>query len=403
MFKPLRPQKTVCRVLTGIGRSAIAVIQVSGPDAWCVIRNGVKWARDGEIFIGQVRYGQWLGGNIIDSQPESVVVSMCKDGAIEVHCHGGTAAIERIIGDLRDAGAELANDAIDRCEPVLHDEALSMLIQCTTERMAAIAMDQLRGALADWSLRWLERLEASANELHAHERLMNELRTESLQVSRWGTMGVRLGVPFRVVLVGAPNVGKSTLMNRMVGWDRSITYDEAGTTRDILHASTVLGGLPIRLTDTAGIRMSNEAIEREGVRRSEQEIHAADVVVTVSDSWSQNEGVQPPESIASALNAIAPEHWLRVLNKADRLSLDEQEQANNDLALIQTVATTGVGVERLEHAIVDAIAKSLPPAKAAVPVSVRQQALMEQLAIVERVDSARELIDELSGPSIVGD
>ncbi len=404
---PSPAQTTVCRVLTGAGRSAIAVIQVNGPDAWRAIRSCVKFARDGEIAIGHVRYGQWVGAKSNDAPPESVVISMnkdkaSKDAAIEVHCHGGAAAIERIIGDLRDAGAELASDSLDRSESILQDEAISMLSQCATERMAAIAMDQVRGALAQWSLRWLERLESDATDLEAREQAIIELRADALQVSRWGEIGVRLGVPFRVVLVGSPNVGKSTLMNRIVGWDRSITYDEAGTTRDVLHASTVLGGLPIRLTDTAGIRMSNEAIEREGVRRSEQEIHAADVVVTVSDSWSLNDGIQPPPSIVSALGAIAPERWLRVLNKADRLLPDEQERANNDSQLIQTVATTGDGVERLQHSIVASIAKSLPPAKAAVPVSSRQQELIKQLAIVERIDSAFELIHELRGPSIVG-
>jgi tRNA modification GTPase len=323
---------------------------------------------------------------------------LSEDGSIEVHCHGGSAAIERIVGDLRVLGAEPANDPSCANESLLAAEVVTVLGQCTTQRMAAIAMDQVRGALESWSLRWLGLQESVSSVSESREQVLADLRSEAIQIARWGEIGVRLGVPFRVVLVGAPNVGKSTIMNRIVGWDRSITYNEAGTTRDILHASTVLDGLPIRLTDTAGIRSSDEAIEREGVRRSENEIDNADVVVTVADKWALGGSVQPPESIASALRALArQQRWIRVLNKADRLSPNERSDADQDSQLIQTVATIGDGIDRLQRAITNSISMRLPPANAAVPVSIRQQTLVNELTSVKTVAEAIQLLHELRG------
>ncbi len=388
-MESLQPtSNTCCRLLTGAGRSAIAVIEVVGHSAWAAIQRCVEFASSGELAVGQLRYGKWTGPAGDHGHQESVVVSLAMASSspvFEVHCHGGTAAVSRIMEDLALVGVRRELESTTATQSILADEALAALSRCTTERMATIALDQVRGAMSDWINEWLGSLERNVES----GSVLGQLHASARQLADWGSMGVRLGEAFRVVLVGAPNVGKSTLMNRLVGWDRSITYDGAGTTRDVLHSATVLEGLPIRLTDTAGLRTSEEVIEREGIRRSESEIQTADVVVVVRDTIAED-GEPQAHGRGSA-------RWIRVFNKSDRLTESERVRLAADPDELATVAIAGEGIDELQQRIVAAISRALPPRGAAVPVSVRQWDLMEQLAVADSMATAMQILGRLSG------
>ena len=253
-WDPGEPTAPQCALLTGVGRSAVAVIGIHGPRAGDAIDQGFSPNTVAPYRAGQIRYGDWRG--------ESVVVTPLGGELFEIHCHGGPAAASRIIEDLRGFGVQHVRQIQWRQQhtPLLIREANQVLASCLTARTAAIALDQVRGALLKWCERLLKNIEGIQGEV-PDEALREKIRV----VAEWGSYGCRITEPFRVVLVGPPNVGKSSLINAIVGYDRSITMDVAGTTRDVLHADTVINGLPIRLSDTAGMRAADDEIERRGM------------------------------------------------------------------------------------------------------------------------------------------
>lgn len=319
------------QVLTAAGRSAVAVIRWSGPDSDRMLAECFAAATERPMRTGQVRFGSWHGGRQ-DVIGESVVVTAVHDGAgqgYEVHCHGGPIAVGRVVDDLRGLGCEEVELFEGSSE--LECTAEKLLCHCTTARTAGVVMDQIRGTLR----RWL------ANPGNGG--------ITAAQILRYADLTMRISQPLSVVLVGSPNVGKSSLINALLGYERSITLDQPGTTRDLLHASTAMDGWPVQLSDTAGLRDTDEEIESEGIRRASAAAAAADLVVLVADSDSSFQTDQGWKDV------------IRVRNKVDLqqgpISVDE----------IGTVATTGAGVDRLRDAITRRLLiPALPPGSPAV-------------------------------------
>ena len=265
------PERSIAARLTGAGKSAIAVIGVRGPAAERALEACFRPATDLPLTAGQIRYGEWKSG-------ESVVVTPVKQEHLEIHCHGGEAAIASILNDLTNQGILVvpAEEIDDVGEPLLIREAKEVLRNCSTTRTAAIAMHQVRGALQNWA----DQYQAESNQKAPYPASLRPTAQELIARARFTA---RMSQPLRVVLIGSPNVGKSSLVNAMLGFERSITTSIAGTTRDVLHASTVVNGVPVQLSDTAGVRIATDEIEREGVLRAKKETENADVVMRVRD------------------------------------------------------------------------------------------------------------------------
>ncbi len=229
-----------------------------------------------------LRYGRWVGQSTTSSAEtpsESIVVSCISDQQFEVHCHGGKAAIDRILADLELLGVPTQTQCCDQellnqDQDPLITQACVVLQNCVSDRTAAIAMEQVRGAFRDWRDQSLDLLNRGSDSVTV-------VAKQAAEIAARGKIGVRLERGWDVVLAGAPNVGKSTLVNAMVGFDRSITMDLPGTTRDVLDANTVYDGWPLRIRDTAGLRQAESDIEREGVFRARSAINEADLVVLV--------------------------------------------------------------------------------------------------------------------------
>lgn len=363
-----------CAVLTGRGRSAIAVIGLSGAGAEPVISRGFRPATPHRLAVGQVRYGQWTGWEQPSLAAESVVITPLAEDRFEIQCHGGRAAVARILDDLRSAGAEEI-DAFS-WQPAgdeLQREARRTLAGCLTPRTAAVALDQLRGAMAVWVERWLGVLSAAPTALS--DGSPRQLREEAAAILGYQSVGLHLTQPYRIVLTGPPNVGKSTLMNLLVGYDRSIIDDQAGTTRDVLHADTVIEGLPVRLSDTAGVRVSDEQIERAGMARAVAAAADADLILVVTspdhdplDSFLAGEG--PAAAHLPAADCL----WVH--NKIDRLRPPAQPPPGS----IGTQGLTGEGIATLWQAIADRLAPNWPSAGQPVPMTARQVQLLSRLA-----------------------
>lgn len=371
---------TQCCRLTGPGRSAVAVIGVRGPRAVDVVVACFKINGPRKLQPLQVRYGDWHGGHPgADSDPqpgsesESIVICQTDDDTVEVHCHGGKAAIERIIADLEahQITEIAATEWQSQREPLAISEARSVLSQCLTERTAAIAIQQTRGALVRWA-------ESAKTRLRESDTHLADVRRSASKVADSSKFSTRLAEPFRVILAGQPNVGKSSLVNAIVGYQRSITFDEAGTTRDVLHCETVIDGLPIRISDTAGIRETDQQIEKAGISLAESAIRDADLLV-----W-----VTTPES--DQMHTIDHANMIRVCNKSD-LAADK----SIDPGMISTIATTGSGVDLLISEIADQLVAVFPPTDSAVVVNQRQAECLHAITNARSVDAAVAAIDSL--------
>ncbi|MEM0926610.1 MAG: GTPase [Planctomycetota bacterium] len=357
-----------CEILTGEGRAAIAVVRLAGKDAKEVLEACFQSSAARPIEPGQVRYGHWTGpARGEDNASESVVVVPISASEVEVHCHGGSAAVARIVADMTDCGAR-AVASRDRSPLTsspfdwLIADAESMLVRCTAKRPAAIAMDQVRGAMT----RWCDQMVAKLSEDPSSIR---EVARQATELVAAGQVGARLDLPFDVVLAGPPNVGKSSLINAIVGFERSIATELAGTTRDVLDAETVFDGWPIRFRDTAGLRETPQEIESQGIELANAAIESADLLVIVGEP-----DAAPDESMTRIVDDMRTRKpVIEVLNKADRLV------GETDVKLL-TVATRGQGIENLCRTILDVLLAPLPEAGSAVPTSQKQIRWLQRVA-----------------------
>lgn len=342
----------VCRAacLTPSGRGAIATVVVFGHDARRRVGRHFRPAGPrslDERTTGEIVFGVW---GTADRGGEELVVC-CRDNAtVEVQCHGGRVAVERILADLASDGCQVVSplDWIEaRHADAIEAAALVALSQATTERTAAILLDQLRGA---WrrEVTWIGELVETANQAG---REPTEARERLRLLEMRSAVGQHLTTPWKVVLAGFPNVGKSLLMNRLLGYERSIVFDQAGTTRDVLSGRTAFDGWPVELFDTAGLRISDDSIELAGVERARHQLLAADLIVLVADA--QDPMTEAELRVELGLEQLSLQQpFLFVANKADLLAGTPpvSNSVANEFLLVS--ALTGAGVSQLMAAIV---------------------------------------------------
>ena len=200
-----------------------------------------------EMAEQQIHFGRW------GSDPaEDVVVCRTGSQSYEIHCHGGDAAVRRIMADLKSLGCEIVDWQSQLETDSEHAHALS---RATTLRAAG------------WIATQAGRMERTLMELTAlvADGKRDEAAERANKILAWANFGRHLTQPWEVVLAGRPNVGKSSLINALVGFDRSIVFDEPGTTRDVVTAETALDGWAIRFSDTAGQRGSSNELETAGI------------------------------------------------------------------------------------------------------------------------------------------
>lgn len=288
-------------VATPDGRGAVATVVVDGPEAERLlaacftpaVARGVS-----QLPIDAIVFGHW---HRVDG--EEVVVCRVAGGRIEIHCHGGNAASEAIVADLVRAGAVRSASPvlIEASRLAIESEAMLQLPRARTFRAAAILWDQSCGALRHAILAVLAHL--SAGNLGGAWRELQTLLGRA-------ALGRHLVEPFRVVIAGPPNAGKSSLINALLGYDRSLVFDQPGTTRDVVSATTAFEGWPVELVDTAGLRAAQEPIEAAGVDRARQQLRTADAQLIVFD------GAAPWAAENDALVADCPDAIV-VHNKSD--------------------------------------------------------------------------------------
>ena len=341
-------------VWTPSGRGAVATIRVRGDlvglsEQLAEVFQAASGRALCEVPIGQIGFGRW--GQLT---AEDVVVCRTQRDVFEIHCHGGDAAVRRILNDLANLGCEVV-DWRSQLEAELgawereHADALS---QATTLRAAG------------WIAAQAGRIERAVNDLTA---LINAGQREQAaarvnEILAWANFGLHLTMPWQVVLAGRPNVGKSSLINALVGFERSIVFDEPGTTRDVVTADTVLDGWAIRLSDTAGQRGSTDELEAAGIAKARDAFANADARLLLIDIS------EPPSDDDQRLLA----EWPDALIIAHKSDLQDAWGDSLPTNVIRVSSLQRTGLTELSAAIVKRLVPTLPPENAVIPLNDRQ-------------------------------
>ncbi len=329
------------------GRGAIAVIRVeNAPVDWTDAARPVFQSHRGLVWSDLPRerliYGRWGW-----TAAEDVVVCRLNETDFEVHCHGGDAAVARILADLTALGITT----------ITAEEQHAARMGSIRAELDAAVTKALTLRTADWLLqqtgsRWPDAL----------HRLATLSPTEALvQVDEWlswSEFARHLVEPWNVVLTGRPNVGKSSLINALLGYQRAIVTPQPGTTRDVVTALTAFDGWPVRLSDTAGLRTTTDELEAAGIERARQHVADADAVLVLLDRH------QPPTADDFALIEAHPQAII-IAHKCD---LPEAWGDRLPLQALPVSSLHGAGLEALQIALVRRLIPRLPPK--AIPLAV---------------------------------
>jgi len=348
-----------CRVavLTPTGTAAIATIAVVGARAWELVRRFFH-RPGGQRLPENPRPEQLWYGTLGDSIGDEVIVAcprMAPEPWVEIHCHGGIQVVRWLIelfcreGCVELSGSELL--VLDPCLAVrvVDPRALEPLTRASTVRTAGILLDQAYGAF----------LHAVHGIVLAVDRGDNQTALAEIEaLARRVPLGRHLTEPWSIVIAGPPNVGKSSLMNALAGYQRSVVAPMPGTTRDLVRVRLAFEGWPVEFTDTAGLRLATESLEASGIARALGALASADLVVWLMDA-SASEPVPPPTEHVDG-------RWLIVENKADLCP----ENFSKHLQVVdcpRVSALTGFGVSGLIATIAHRLVADPPLAGAAVP------------------------------------
>jgi tRNA modification GTPase len=353
--------------LTPPGTGAIATVEVSGPRAWEFARRLFRPAGKPLPELPEVHrfwFGT-LGG-------DEVILAVTGESTIEVHCHGGVRVVRWVVEQFVASGGR---------EPPVRDlnrgltPPTRLLQHAPTLRTASILLDQCHGAFQRAIQRVIELLDDRSAEACS---LLGEL-------ARYAPSGRHLVEPWKVVVAGAPNVGKSSLVNALAGFQRAVVSEVAGTTRDVVTVQLALDGWPVELTDTAGLREA-EGLEAEGVERANRALAEADLVLWVVDRTD-------PSPRWPTDRELANRQRLWVANKADLPAQRRGEERD----VLAVSAATGFGISELIAAMVGRFVPASPPPGAAMPFSPELADRIEAAnaaLVAGRVDEAARLLRE---------
>ena len=366
---------TIAAVSTPPGRGGIGIVRVSGPRA-PEIAGAVCGLLPTPRVASHTRF-RGSGGEIID---EGLVIyfpapaSFTGEHVLELQGHGGAVVMDMLLARVLEAGARLArpgeftqraflNDKMDLAQA----EAVADLIDSASQTAALSAQRTLQGEFSRRIQAVVESLvtlrgyvegaidfpEEEIDFLHEGEvgQRIDALLESLERVRDEAVQGCLLREGMTVVIAGAPNVGKSSLLNRLSGRDAAIVTEVPGTTRDVLREYIHLDGLPLNVVDTAGLRVTEDAVEREGITRARSEISIADVVLAMVDDSDADD-----ETVQTLLNEFKHRPRLMLVrNKIDLSGAAPGVSATSFGTEIRISAKSGAGIESLVDALKAAV------------------------------------------------
>ena len=373
---------TITSISTPMAEGAIGIVRLSGPEAVEIgdkLYKGKKKLKD--VPSHTINYGHIIDPET-DEVVEEVMISVLRapktftrEDIIEINCHGGILTINRILELTMTHGARMAepgeytkraflNGRIDLSQA----EAVMDFIRSKTDRASKVAMNQIEGRLSDLIKRQRQSIleilaqvevnidypeyddveDATTEFLLAQSK---KIKNEIDQLLETGTQGKIMREGLSTVIVGKPNVGKSSMLNNLIQDNKAIVTEVAGTTRDVLEEYVNVRGVPLRLVDTAGIRDTEDIVEKIGVERSRKALSEADLILFVLNN---NEPLT--EEDRTLYEVIKNEDAIVIVNKTDlerRLDIEEVKTMIGDTPLIQTSMLKQEGIDELELQIRD--------------------------------------------------
>ncbi|UXV55721.1 tRNA uridine-5-carboxymethylaminomethyl(34) synthesis GTPase MnmE [Staphylococcus aureus] len=373
---------TITSISTPMGEGAIGIVRLSGPQAVEIADKLYK----GKHLLNDVPSHTINYGHIIDPESkevvEEVMVSVLRapktftrEDIIEINCHGGILTINRVLELTMTYGARMAepgeftkraflNGRIDLSQA----EAVMDFIRSKTDRASKVAMNQIEGRLSDLIkkqrqsiLEILAQVEVNIDypeyddvEDATTEFFLEQSKEIKQEINRLldtGAQGKIMREGLSTVIVGKPNVGKSSMLNNLIQDNKAIVTEVAGTTRDVLEEYVNVRGVPLRLVDTAGIRETEDIVEKIGVERSRKALSQADLILFVLNN---NEALTQEDY--TLYEVVKNEDVIVIVNKMDleqNIDINEVKDMIGDTPLIQTSMLKQEGIDELEIQIRD--------------------------------------------------
>ena len=392
---------TIFALSTAVGKSGVAVIRVSGAGAWdgCQLLLGAQNLPTPRQAVTRKIYNPKTN-ELLDNAMMigfRAPASFTGEDCIEYHVHGGTAIIEGVLSVLSSLPnhrmalpGEFTRRAFENGKMDLTAaEAVADLIHAETESQRLQALKQMAGALFHLYEGWKDRVSKLLALLEADldfsdqdlpEDLLLKVRPDVSDIiaeidnhMNDGRRGELLRDGFRLVILGAPNAGKSSLLNRLVQRDAAIVSPIAGTTRDVIDVHLNLGGYPVVLADTAGLRISDDSIEGEGMKRAINRANQADLKILLFDGTTE-----PDEKTLSLID----DKSIIVMNKSDAEKFNHTDIGRNRIYIS---ALTGHGIEELVLELIQRIKHQIGGADTPALTRARhREALQKCYAALER-------------------
>ncbi|MQS90304.1 tRNA uridine-5-carboxymethylaminomethyl(34) synthesis GTPase MnmE [Companilactobacillus mishanensis] len=369
---------TIAAISTPPGEGGISIVRVSGDQALSIVKKVFKGKDLAKVASHTINYGHIVDpqtGDLVDEVMVSVMLApktFTREDVIEVNTHGGIVPTNKVLQLIIGAGARMAepgeftkraflNGRID----LTQSESVMDLIRAKTDKAMQVAVNQLDGNLTHLIgdlrqeiLDVLAQVEVNIDypeydtEQMTTKMLLEKAQTVSTKIDellKTADSGEILQHGLATAIIGKPNVGKSSLLNRLLDEEKAIVTDVAGTTRDVVEQYVNIDGVPLKLIDTAGVRETNDKVEKIGVERSKQAISSADLIILVLDASRELE-----EDDIQLLDATQDKRRIIIFNKNDLIPvihpLDVKQLKDDDIILL-TSAIQNDGIEQIKQTI----------------------------------------------------
>lgn len=378
----MKQTETIAAIATTLSDSGIGIVRISGDDAIEIgsrvyrSKNGCHSLKD--YGSHTIHYGFIMDGEEILDEVMAAVMkapnSYTKEDTVEINCHGGVLIVQKVLETVLRNGARLAepgeftkraflNGRIDLAKA----EAVMDIIHSRNEFALKSSMKQLKGSISDcirqmreeilYEIAFIESALDDPEHISTEgypEKLLPKIGDLLLRCNKLidsADDGKVLKEGINTVIVGKPNAGKSSLMNLLVGEEKAIVTDVAGTTRDVLEESIRLHGIGLNIIDTAGIRSTEDVVEKIGVERALKIASDADLILYVVDS-----SIALDESDEEILDLIRGKKCIVLLNKTDLVPVVEEEELRKklrdaEISVIRTSTRDNTGIEEFENTI----------------------------------------------------